>query len=151
MENGNTQQATEMKEGPVNVYISPEESNQLLPLSDDEDVGEFKADSSYARKKTVAKGCLDFALLMANTSQLKVLVQTGKKNDLYYQLVAMISISIMLQVATGVLLIVLGSSEPRTRKGFRSAENMNNASVILILLITVLNLLISSLGISAPR
>lgn len=38
----------------------------------------------YATKKTIAQGMLDVALLTANASQLKYLLQLGKDQQFYY-------------------------------------------------------------------
>ncbi|RWS07452.1 hypothetical protein B4U79_14201 [Dinothrombium tinctorium] len=55
--------------------------------------------NSYATKKTIAQGMLDIALLTANASQLKQVLQMGKaNNNFYHLLVTLISASIVLQV-----------------------------------------------------
>ncbi|CAH0401419.1 unnamed protein product [Chilo suppressalis] len=56
----------------------------------------------YATKKTVAQGMLDIALLTSNASQLKYVLQVGPKHEFYTLLVVLISISIVLQKATGM-------------------------------------------------
>jgi hypothetical protein len=38
----------------------------------------------YATKKTIAQGMLDVALLTANASQLKYLLQLGKEQQFFY-------------------------------------------------------------------
>lgn len=52
----------------------------------------------YATKKTVAQGMLDIALLTANASQLKYILQVGDKHAFYKLLLVLISISILMQV-----------------------------------------------------
>ncbi|GFQ84932.1 ninjurin-2 [Trichonephila clavata] len=52
----------------------------------------------YATKKTIAQGLLDVALLTANASQLKYLLQVGKEHEFYYVMMTLISLSIILQV-----------------------------------------------------
>lgn len=51
---------------------------------------------------------LDIALLMANASQLKAVVEQDGDFAFYVPLVVLISISLVLQIAVGVLLIFLG-------------------------------------------
>ncbi|GFR32694.1 ninjurin-2, partial [Trichonephila clavata] len=51
----------------------------------------------YATKKTIAQGLLDVALLTANASQLKYLLQVGKEHEFYYVMMTLISLSIILQ------------------------------------------------------
>lgn len=54
----------------------------------------------YATKKTIAQGMLDIALLTANASQLKYILQVGEKHEFYTLMLTLISISIILQVST---------------------------------------------------
>ncbi|XP_039759509.1 ninjurin-2-like [Pararge aegeria] len=61
----------------------------------------------YATKKTVAQGMLDIALLTSNASQLKYVLQVGPKHEFYMLLLVLISISIILQVAMGLVLLTL--------------------------------------------
>ncbi|MBN3297771.1 NINJ1 protein, partial [Amia calva] len=57
---------------------------------------------------------LDVALLMANASQLKAVIEQGPDFSFYIPLIALISISLTLQIAVGVLLIFIG--EPGSRR-----------------------------------
>lgn len=52
----------------------------------------------YATKKTIAQGMLDIALLTANASQLKYILQVGHKHEFYTLMLSLIIISIVLQV-----------------------------------------------------
>jgi len=55
--------------------------------------------NKYVTKKTIAQRMLDIALLTANASQLKYVLQVGKERHPFYTLmVTLISISIALQV-----------------------------------------------------
>jgi hypothetical protein len=58
--------------------------------------------NSYATKKTIAQGMLDIALLTANASQLKYVLQVGQQHEFYTLMVWLISISIVLQVCVCV-------------------------------------------------
>lgn len=51
---------------------------------------------------------LDVALLMANASQLKAVLEQGPSASFYTAIVALISTSLVLQVAVGILLIFTG-------------------------------------------
>ncbi|XP_055283463.1 ninjurin-1 isoform X2 [Moschus berezovskii] len=62
----------------------------------------------YANKKSAAESMLDIALLMANASQLKAVIDQGSGFAFFIPLVVLISISLVLQIAVGVLLIFLG-------------------------------------------
>lgn len=52
----------------------------------------------YATKKTIAQGMLDIALLTANASQLKYILQVGERHEFYTLMLIMISVSIIMQV-----------------------------------------------------
>ncbi|KAM9642936.1 ninjurin-1 isoform 2-T2 [Trichechus inunguis] len=61
----------------------------------------------YANKKSAAESMLDIALLMANASQLKAVIEQGPSFTFFMPLVVLISISLVLQIGVGVLLIFL--------------------------------------------
>lgn len=70
----------------------------------------------YANKKSAAESMLDIALLMANASQLKAVMEQGPSFSFYVPLIILISLSLTLQIIVGVLLIFLGRwQEPLTR------------------------------------
>lgn len=52
----------------------------------------------YATKKTIAQGMLDIALLTANASQLKYILQVGEQHQFYKLMLILISLSIVMQV-----------------------------------------------------
>ncbi|MEQ2185405.1 hypothetical protein GOODEAATRI_017854 [Goodea atripinnis] len=62
----------------------------------------------YANKKSAAESMLDVALLMANASQLKAVLEQGPNFSFYVPLITLISISLTLQVLVGVMLIFIG-------------------------------------------
>lgn len=62
----------------------------------------------YANKKSAAESMLDVALLMANASQLKAVMEQGPGFAFYVPLIILISISLILQILVGVLLIFIG-------------------------------------------
>lgn len=62
----------------------------------------------YANKKSAAESMLDVALLMANASQLKAVLEQGPDFSFYIPLIVLISVSLILQILVGVLLIFIG-------------------------------------------
>ena len=70
----------------------------------------------YATKKSVAESMLDVALFVSNATQLKVVLEQGPSSLHYTTLVTLISISLLLQVVIGILLMVIGE-EPRPGVG----------------------------------
>ena len=72
----------------------------------------------YATKKTIAQGMLDVALLTANASQLKYVLQVGEeKHEFYHLMLALIIISIVLQVNIheDIKFLSLNSKFPKTK------------------------------------
>ncbi|XP_013193481.2 ninjurin-2 [Amyelois transitella] len=98
----------------------------------------------YATKKTVAQGMLDIALLTSNASQLKYVLQVGPKHEFYTLLVVLISISIILQVVSAIVAIVLGCIFNINRQPDQGkAEILNNVNLGFKSVTIGLNVLIS--------
>jgi len=101
--------------------------------------------NSYATKKTIAQGMLDIALLTANASQLKYVLQVGEQHEFYTLMVCLISISIVLQACQGVLYVMLGSAFNINKAKDQNAANIwNNVVLAVGILTTVLNVIISA-------
>ncbi|XP_017779637.1 PREDICTED: ninjurin-2-like isoform X3 [Nicrophorus vespilloides] len=62
--------------------------------------------NKYATKKTIAQGLLDVALLTANASQLKYILQVGEKHEFYTLMLTLIIISIVLQVTAALISVI---------------------------------------------
>ncbi|XP_063433205.1 uncharacterized protein LOC134715164 isoform X3 [Mytilus trossulus] len=85
-------------------------------------LGEDETDSSsksgapnkFQSRREVTKGLYDFALLMANVSQLKTVLDT-KDTTYYTTLVCLLSISISLHLISAILLYVLLIIEKQTK------------------------------------
>ncbi|KPJ03238.1 Ninjurin-2 [Papilio xuthus] len=92
----------------------------------------------YATKKTVAQGMLDIALLTSNASQLKYVLQVGQKHEFYTLLVILISVSIVLQVAMGLVLLTLNLlrdcrfQQPRHRASAHTINYLTTATAFLL-------------------
>ncbi|KAJ3586528.1 hypothetical protein NHX12_012925 [Muraenolepis orangiensis] len=123
----------------------------------------------YATKKSAAQSMLDVALLMANSSQLKTLLYVGPRYRFYMPMLALLSLSIMLQVAVGLLLVFIGKSpsfpspiafarcvllhHPRTLKydlndtrKHAKLNRMNNCATIFVFFTVLINIFITALG-----
>ncbi|XP_059491265.1 ninjurin-1 isoform X3 [Neocloeon triangulifer] len=103
----------------------------------------------YASKKTLAQGMLDIALLTANASQLKYILQVGKQHEFYTLMVTLISVSIVLQILVGVLFVVLGNLNINKEKDQRKADVINNITTGIIFVISLVNVIISGFGLDA--
>ncbi|XP_022696049.1 ninjurin-2-like isoform X4 [Varroa jacobsoni] len=118
---------------------------------------------------------LDVALLTANASQLKYLLQVGHTHEFYTIMVSLISTSIILQILIGFVLVVkyrfninkehqqcaaslslqilvgafivlVGTVNLNKEKNHFRANVLNNMVTIFIFMITVINIIISAFG-----
>ncbi|XP_014298788.1 ninjurin-1 isoform X1 [Microplitis demolitor] len=98
----------------------------------------------YATKKTIAQGMLDIALLTANASQLKYILQVGKQHEFYTLMLTLICISIGLQIAQGLICLLLGSSyNINKEKDHKTANIWNNVVLSMMMLTVTVNIIIS--------
>merc|ERR1712077_95680 len=83
----------------------------------------------YATKKTIAQGMLDVALLTANASQLKYVLQLGEdRHDFYHLMLALIILSIVLQVLHAIFLFILGPMNVESPKSERFCMILNHVA-----------------------
>lgn len=105
--------------------------------------------NNYATKKTITEGLLDIALLTANASQLKLLLEVGVAYSYYALLLTLLSVSFVLQLARGCINVVLGSlyniSEDSHQK---KSILLNNVVLTLGVFTTVVNVIISAFDMS---
>uniref|UniRef100_A0A182JKU3 Ninjurin-2 n=1 Tax=Anopheles atroparvus TaxID=41427 RepID=A0A182JKU3_ANOAO len=98
----------------------------------------------YATKKTIAQGMLDIALLTANASQLKYILQVGDKHEFYGLMLTLISISIILQMLVGILFVVIGSLNINRKPDQTAAIVLNDiilvSAAMLAVILTLVNL-----------
>lgn len=117
------------------------------PVDNQSSSSEKKKKSSYnvfAAKKTVAQGMMDIALLTSNANQLRYVLQFGNSTRTYAISVALILLSILLQVAVGIILIFKGRSDLLGEKKRHHAHEMNKLVVIGVFAVTVINIFIAS-------
>ncbi|XP_058844413.1 ninjurin-1-like [Acipenser ruthenus] len=107
----------------------------------------------YANKKSAAESMLDIALLMANASQLKAVVEQGPSFSFYVPIVVLISISLILQVVVGVLLIVIVKYDLNDENRQARLDLLNNIATGLVFIIVVVNIFITAFGVqkSVPQ
>ncbi|XP_066473049.1 ninjurin-1 [Tiliqua scincoides] len=104
----------------------------------------------YANKKSAAESMLDIALLMANASQLKAVMEQGPSFSFYVPLIVLISISLVLQVAVGVLLIFLVKYDLNNPAKHVKLDYLNNIATGLVFVIVVVNIFITAFGVQKP-
>ncbi|XP_063433209.1 uncharacterized protein LOC134715164 isoform X7 [Mytilus trossulus] len=93
-----------------------EVEGRTLSINEDETDSSSKsgAPNKFQSRREVTKGLYDFALLMANVSQLKTVLDT-KDTTYYTTLVCLLSISISLHLISAILLYVLLIIEKQTK------------------------------------
>ncbi|XP_055849130.1 ninjurin-1 isoform X2 [Episyrphus balteatus] len=91
----------------------------------------------YATKKTIAQGMLDIALLTANASQLKYILQVGEQHQFYKLMLILISLSIFLQVTVGLLLLIQSLVSIHKTPFQRKAADILNHLIIAVVFLTV--------------
>ncbi|KAF6200523.1 hypothetical protein GE061_004966 [Apolygus lucorum] len=104
----------------MNSAIAPEINSNLQP-------GKTLDANRYATKKTIAQGMLDIALLTANASQLKYILQVGEKHEFYSLMLGLITTSIILQVIGGALSVVIYRMNIDNHEQGIMIENLNHA------------------------
>ncbi|KAA0707448.1 Ninjurin-1 Nerve injury-induced protein 1 [Triplophysa tibetana] len=105
----------------------------------------------YANKKSAAESMLDIALLMANASQLKTIVELGPGFSFYIPLLTLISISLILQIIVGVLLIFIVKWNLNDRSKHFILNLLENIVTALVFIIVVVNIFITAFGVQKPE
>ncbi|XP_040215225.1 ninjurin-1 [Rana temporaria] len=101
----------------------------------------------YANKKSAAESMLDIALLMANASQLKAVIEEGPSFAYYVPLIVLISISFIFQVFVGVLLIFIVKYDLNNPARHALLDKLENAATALVFIIVIVNILITAFGV----
>ncbi|BET00092.1 ninjurin 1 [Nesidiocoris tenuis] len=122
-----------------NSAIAPEITSNMQP-------GKTLDANRYATKKTIAQGMLDIALLTANASQLKYILQVGEKHEFYSLMLGLITTSIILQVVGGALSVVLCRLNVDNPDQKLLIDNMNHAVVTCFTLSMMLDVIKMAFG-----
>ncbi|XP_072552719.1 ninjurin-1 [Salminus brasiliensis] len=105
----------------------------------------------YATKKSAAQSMLDVALLMANSSQLKTVLQEGPEYRFYIPVITLITLSITLQVIVGLLLLFIVKSNLNDMRKQPKLNLMNNVTTVFVFFIVLINVFIAALGFDSGR
>ncbi|XP_049894012.1 ninjurin-1-like [Epinephelus moara] len=105
----------------------------------------------YANKKSAAESMLDVALLMANASQLKAVMEQGPDFNFYVPLITLISISLILQIVVGVLLIFIVKWNLNDESMHYKLNIMENFATAFVFIIVVVNVFITAFGVQRPN
>ncbi|TKS71386.1 Ninjurin-1 Nerve injury-induced protein 1 [Collichthys lucidus] len=104
----------------------------------------------YANKKSAAESMLDVALLMANASQLKAVMEQGPDFTFYVPLITLISISLILQILVGVMLIFIVKWNLNDESMHYKLNIMENVATAFVFIIVVVNVFITAFGVQRP-
>ncbi|CAD7081091.1 unnamed protein product [Hermetia illucens] len=96
----------------------------------------------YQSKKNVAEGMMDIALLTANANQLRFLITYNMDSKTFYFSVALIVLSLILQVSVGIALIFKRQMKNRGRRD--KLNRTNDFLVGGVFMITVINVFVAS-------
>ncbi|XP_041047820.1 ninjurin-1 [Carcharodon carcharias] len=105
----------------------------------------------YANKKSAAESMLDVALLMANASQLKAVVDQGSAFNYYVPLIILISISLIFQIIVGILLIFIVKYDLNDPRKHTKLDILNNIATGLVFIIVIVNIFITAFGVQRPQ
>ncbi|XP_036434832.1 ninjurin-1-like [Colossoma macropomum] len=105
----------------------------------------------YANKKSAAESMLDIALLMANASQLKAVLEQGPQFTFYTSLITLISLSLCLQIVVGVLLIFIVKWNLNDEEQHRQLNIVENIATGCVFIIVVINVFITAFGVQRPN
>ncbi|KAK0135868.1 Ninjurin-1 [Merluccius polli] len=106
--------------------------------------------NQYANKKSAAESMLDVALLMANASQLKAVLEQGPDFTFYTPLITLIGISLALQIIVGILLIFIVKWDLNDQSLHSRLNILENTSMALVFLIVVVNVFVTAFGVQRP-
>ena len=103
---------------------------------------EEKGANAYSTRKTAVQGVLDTASLIRTTLMLKDYTEdyqsTGKQNTV----IVLCCIAILVQFASGVLFIFIGKLNWEDKSERPKLEKMNDASLVLVIIIVLLEVIL---------
>ncbi|XP_050344439.1 ninjurin-A isoform X2 [Nymphalis io] len=106
--------------------------------------------NTYQQKKNLAQGMMDLALLSANANQLRYVLESSSTHPYYYPSLTFISLSIILQIAVGIGLIMNSRYNVKDDKDICKADKINNMTVLGVFLVTIVNVFITSFSVATP-
>ncbi|XP_054433045.1 ninjurin-2 [Pteronotus mesoamericanus] len=100
----------------------------------------------YATKKSMVGSMLDVALFLSNAMRLKTVLGHGPSSQYYATLITLISISLLLQVVIGILLVITARLNLNEVEKQWRINQLNDAATALVFLTVVLNVFITAFG-----
>lgn len=104
------------------------------------------------RNMSIAKGFLDISLLTANANQLRNVMNFGNEgSSLHVLTLTGITISIILQITSGVALLVSERFDINKEEEQERGDRMNTVVTSLIFLVLVINVFVACLGVDVAE
>lgn len=100
----------------------------------------------YRLKKLITQALFSIALLSANSEQLGNIIDTGEINKYFHISLVLIATSLVIQIILGIILIFESRCKIDNEQGFSKLEKLDNCLIIGIVIITVENLISSTLN-----
>ncbi|XP_074050800.1 ninjurin-2 isoform X3 [Macrotis lagotis] len=90
---------------------------------------------------------LDVALFMSNAIRLKAVLEQEPSSPYYTVLVTLLSISLLLQVVIGILLIITARMNLNEVSKQQWLNQLNNATVAMVFITVIVNIFITAFGV----
>ncbi|XP_019618980.1 PREDICTED: uncharacterized protein LOC109465935 [Branchiostoma belcheri] len=113
--------------------------------------------NKFNQHDTLSQGYLNASLLSANASQLQLVIQSGFPETMFYVQLALLLISITLQVTQGILLLrkyqinmetANDNDDSDDEQDSQRAHKYNNWAMVVAIVVMAVNILISTFGAS---
>uniref|UniRef100_F6QAB2 Ninjurin 2 n=1 Tax=Monodelphis domestica TaxID=13616 RepID=F6QAB2_MONDO len=101
----------------------------------------------YTTKKSVSESMLDVALFMSNATRLKAVLERGPLSPYYTILVTLLSISLLLQVVIGILLIITARMNLNEVSKQQRLNQLNNTTMAMVFITVIINIFITAFGV----
>ncbi|XP_068950283.1 ninjurin-2 isoform X1 [Petaurus breviceps papuanus] len=101
----------------------------------------------YATKKSVSESMLDVALFMSNATRLKAVLEQEPSSPYYTVLVTLLSISLLLQVVIGILLIITARMNLNEVSKQQWLNQLNNTTMVMVFITVIINIFITAFGV----
>jgi len=105
----------------------------------------------YATKKTVAEGSFEVALLITNAVQLKLLLGNMVKDPLWWVGLALVCVSLFIQVLNGCILVLVGVDDITKVRRQNRLISLNNFSMVLSVLLAAINIILNVIVAVDPK
>ena len=107
----------------------------------------FKGANAFATRKTVLASLLNLTMLISTCGQLKTLLRVSTTYPFYSAVLGLLVVSILIEIAIGGLLFVLGRFNINREEQRDRAEILQNVVMATVVVLLILNILITSFGI----